>query len=146
WLLPWLPARYSGQCFFHGQQHLRLATVPFWFSFKYLFLLGVCFFNSLFRGLDEFIGQNEAGLSDIRQFQMMFGPIDHYSDISLLVAEDGAAISFLAFLRRLIKLDLGFESLEAVEIFVPDQGAVDTGRADLQRIGARDRVFDFQQG
>src|SRR5258708_15284743 len=44
------------------------------------------------------------------------------------------------------ELDLGFETAETIIVFGPNQGTVDARGADLEHIGAGNRVCDIKQG
>ena len=56
------------------------------------------------------------------------------------------AAETLAPVDRPRELDPGFETPETIIVFGPDQRTVDAGGADLEHIGAGNRVCDIKQG
>jgi hypothetical protein len=104
----------------------------------------------MFRGVawrpsDQIICKDKLCPADGVERQFRLARFGGKTNVATRRSEQTAAKT-LASVDRPREFDLGFETGETIIVFGPNQGTVDARGADLEHIGAGNRVCDIKQG
>ncbi len=120
-------------------QHLRLAGAESWFGLHF-----VLHPSSFVGRRDQPVGEHELGGDDLVQRYLRLAVVEGNAHAVAVHPHQPTAKS-LAPVDRAARLDLRLVAGEPLEIAAPHQRPVDAGRADLEVVGAGDRILDIEQ-